>query len=159
MSSHIFRDLNFYQWVACASLDWELCFSSMAGVESGFEGVEPMVVGRQVAPDLIRGRPWSQAHFNCTFRPLENTIKIHNICDQIPNGGLDHEKCASDFLEHRIPAMEGYTLYIPITGQINFLQSSMQASQNLAPGQPWLEQVPHPLFTSAYKSEGTDCKE
>ena len=33
--------------VACPTLDWELHFSSTAGVESGFEGVEPMVVGKE----------------------------------------------------------------------------------------------------------------
>jgi len=35
--------------IACSTPSWKLRFSSTAGVESGFEGAESMVVGRQVA--------------------------------------------------------------------------------------------------------------
>jgi hypothetical protein len=41
---------------------------------------------------------------------------IHNICNQIPNGGFDGEKGASDLLEPGILTIEGYTLHFPITG-------------------------------------------
>ena len=48
--------------VACSTPDWELRFSSTAGVESGFEGAEPMVVGRQVVPNLTRPAEKPEKH-------------------------------------------------------------------------------------------------
>ena len=92
--------------VACSTADWELHFSSTAGVESGFEGAEPIiVVGRQVAPDLIRGRQ----------RRREAQKQMGGVCAAFCNIKKKHISnrwkllqylYLRDFLEHRIRAMK-----------------------------------------------------
>ena len=102
------------------------------------------MVGRQVAPDLVRGQPAASKERRCGARRLVTytfvvearfdhweRLYIHNICDQISNGSFDREKSTSDFLEHGNQATEGYTLYFPMTGQLNFSLSSMQTCQDL----------------------------
>jgi len=103
--------------VACSTSGWELHFSSTAGVESGFEGAQPMVVGRQVEEGLARLD---------TFRPLESTIKstIFAIRYQM-----------AVWIMRKAPVTVLNTEVRQRRAKINIFISSMQGCQNLAPGQ------------------------